>query len=72
MLCDVATIGVGKTLFLVDGLDTKDVKARFLSQCKNAGDVLPLIGQSERCWGVALKSQSEILLLNRACVLSDF
>ncbi|EGG24800.1 endonuclease V [Cavenderia fasciculata] len=56
VLCDLPTIGIGKTFFHVDGLDTKAVKTAFSQQCKQAGDHYDLTGDSGTVWGSAVLS----------------
>jgi deoxyinosine 3'endonuclease (endonuclease V) len=50
------SIGVGKTLLHIDGLEERSVKKEFAERCKNKGDYIPLIGQSGFVYGAALKS----------------
>eukprot|EP00898_Chlorokybus_atmophyticus_P003197 jgi/Chlat1/3879/Chrsp26S04013 len=52
ILADIPTIG----FLQLDGLTTVDVKARAARETSAAGDWLPLIGQSGRTWGAALRS----------------
>lgn len=56
VLMDIPSIGVGKTVFAVDGITQDGVKAlcdRYLSR---GGDVIELLGKSGKVWGAALKS----------------
>ena len=50
------TIGVGKTLLMIDGLDKHTVKHEFQLKTKKAGDSIPLVGQSGKVYGVAYRS----------------
>jgi len=56
VLSGIPTIGVGKTLFFVDGLDLKKIKAQFKTDCLTGGTYLPLVGTSGKVWGAAFKS----------------
>lgn len=56
VLFDVPTIGVGKTVFYIDGIDKNKVKELTESNLNKAGDFVPLVGQSGKTWGVALRS----------------
>eukprot|EP01125_Pyxidicula_operculata_P011706 TRINITY_DN3835_c0_g1_i3.p1 TRINITY_DN3835_c0_g1~~TRINITY_DN3835_c0_g1_i3.p1 ORF type:complete len:236 (-),score=27.73 TRINITY_DN3835_c0_g1_i3:24-731(-) len=51
VLTDIPTVGIGKTLYHVDGLDIKSVKKKFQSECKNSGDCTILTGNSGHIWG---------------------
>eukprot|EP00055_Hartaetosiga_balthica_P011954 m.56202 g.56202 ORF g.56202 m.56202 type:complete len:246 (-) comp7789_c0_seq3:155-892(-) len=55
VLTHIPTIGVGKKLFLVDNLDSRDIKERSRKQLKEFGDGLDLVGESGRVWGSALR-----------------
>eukprot|EP01127_Copromyxa_protea_P003108 TRINITY_DN12978_c0_g1_i1.p1 TRINITY_DN12978_c0_g1~~TRINITY_DN12978_c0_g1_i1.p1 ORF type:complete len:243 (-),score=54.72 TRINITY_DN12978_c0_g1_i1:166-894(-) len=56
VLTGIPTIGIGKTLMYVDGLDKKSVKQKFVTHCKKGGDHVDLVGQSGHVWGSAFKS----------------
>lgn len=60
VVLDIPTIGVGKTLLCMDGLDEAEVKSAFRSECKSAGDFIYLTGASaapqHKVYGAALKS----------------
>lgn len=44
VLCDIPTIGIGKTFFHIDGLDDEyTIKAQFAKECINHGDMLELV-----------------------------
>ncbi len=58
ILVDIPTVGIGKKLFLLDGLDKYDVKAEFDQKCKNGGDNLPLVS-NKKIVGAAYKSNDE-------------
>jgi endonuclease V len=51
VLSGIPTIGVGKTLFFVDGIGIKSVKKTFGESCRKAGDYCKLIGDSGTVWG---------------------
>lgn len=48
------TIGVGKKLHLIDGLDKKVVKDQVKQACKKKGDYIKLIGDSGVTYGAAV------------------
>ena len=52
---DIPTIGVGKTLLCIDGLDKGIVKDEFNKKCKVKGDYIELVGETGKIYGVALK-----------------
>jgi len=58
VVLDIPTIGIGKTLLCMDGLDESVVKNSFRSQCKAVGDFIYLQGADpqRRVYGAALKS----------------
>ena len=56
----IPSIGVAKTLMCVDGLNEKQVKARFKRECPEAGDHISLIGQSNKVYGAAVKSSDNV------------
>jgi len=45
VVCDIPTIGIGKKLLAIDGLDEREMRARVLAECHGA-DSLPLVGLS--------------------------
>jgi endonuclease V len=56
---DVPTIGCGKTIFAVDGINKfliSDIKEQFKAKGIKKGYSVPLVGTSGRVWGHALKS----------------
>lgn len=55
----IPTIGVGKTLLYVDGMDEHKVKDKFRQECKRSGDYIDLIGDSGKVYGVAYKSTDD-------------
>lgn len=61
VLTGIPTFGCGKTLFHVDGLDTKQIKSNFQQNVKRAGDYTELIGKSGMCHGIAYKSTEEVI-----------
>ncbi len=56
---NICTIGIGKTLLNLDGLNELEVKKEFKSKCKKAGDFLELVGKSGVVHGVAYKSTQD-------------
>lgn len=56
VLFDVPTIGVGKTVFYIDGIRKVDVEAMTEENLHRAGDRVPLVGLSGKVWGAALRS----------------
>lgn len=61
VLTGIPTFGCGKTLFLIDGLDTKVVKENFKQNTHKAGDYTLLTGKSGEVHGAAFKSTEEVL-----------
>jgi deoxyinosine 3'endonuclease (endonuclease V) len=59
VLLDIPTIGIGKTLFHVDGITKDKTKSLFNSSCKDGGDYVNLVGDSGTIWGAAFKSTKE-------------
>eukprot|EP01116_Phalansterium_solitarium_P016184 TRINITY_DN3704_c0_g1_i3.p1 TRINITY_DN3704_c0_g1~~TRINITY_DN3704_c0_g1_i3.p1 ORF type:complete len:252 (-),score=33.56 TRINITY_DN3704_c0_g1_i3:157-912(-) len=54
VLCDIPTVGVGKTHFLVDGISLQ--RARELERgLSHAGQAAELVGDSGRVWGALLR-----------------
>jgi deoxyinosine 3'endonuclease (endonuclease V) len=53
---DIPSIGVGKTVFAVDGITQDGVAALCEKYLGRGGDVIELIGKSGKVWGAALKS----------------
>lgn len=56
VLFDLPTIGVGKTVFYIDGIEKSHVKKMSDESLNKAGDFVPLVGDSGKTWGVALRS----------------
>jgi len=56
VLVDLPTIGVGKTLFYIDGLGKQKVKEQCEKDIKEVGDSSILIGDSGKAWGAALRN----------------
>lgn len=56
VLCDVPTIGCGKTFFYVDGITALQVEKLTHEKLKNIGDHIILKGKSGSVWGAAYKS----------------
>jgi deoxyinosine 3'endonuclease (endonuclease V) len=59
METSIPSIGIGKTLLNIDGLDEYMIKERFRKECKNVGDYIKLIGNSGKVYGVAYKSAKD-------------
>lgn len=57
---NIPTIGIGKTLMCIDGLDEKQVKQNFISHCKTKSDSIELVGISGYIYGLALKTASNV------------
>lgn len=55
----IPTIGVGKTLLAIDGLNERTVKQEFKNKCVKSGDYHYLAGSSGKIWGAALKSTND-------------
>jgi deoxyinosine 3'endonuclease (endonuclease V) len=53
---EIPTIGVAKTLMCIDGLSEHAIKKKFKLECKTKGSFIKLIGNSGKCYGVALKT----------------
>jgi deoxyinosine 3'endonuclease (endonuclease V) len=56
VLADVPTIGIGKNLHMVDGLERDTVSAHANSTLKRGGQSFPLVGSSGTVWGACLRS----------------
>ena len=56
MVFDIPSIGVGKTVFSVDGLSAKGVKELAEKTLVKGGDTVDLVGESGKVWGVALRA----------------
>lgn len=59
VLIDKPTIGVGKTVFYVDGLK-KDVVHKKFEEVEDEGGYALLEGVSGRLWGAAFKSKKDV------------
>jgi deoxyinosine 3'endonuclease (endonuclease V) len=55
---NLPTIGIGKTLLSIDGLNETEIKNFFKTNCKTKGDYMFLIGKSKKIFGAALKSSN--------------
>lgn len=60
VLTGIPAFGCGKTLFLIDGLDTQDIKEDFKANTHKAGDYTLLRGRSGAVHGAAYKSTDEV------------
>jgi deoxyinosine 3'endonuclease (endonuclease V) len=56
VLLGVPTVGVGKTLFYIDGLTKDKVKQICEQEIKNPNDFALLKGESGRVWGAGLRN----------------
>lgn len=56
VLLGLPTIGVGKTLFYIDGLGKEKVKEQCEKEIKEAGDISLLVGDSGKAWGAAVRN----------------
>lgn len=56
VLIDVPTLGVGKTLFYIDGLTKDRVKQVCAEKIKNENDYAYLEGDSGKIWGAGLRN----------------
>lgn len=62
VLCKIPTIGVGKTLHHVDGLNIVEVKRDFWSKCISKGDFIKLESNvTGKLLGVALKTADDVI-----------
>ena len=59
VLFDLPTIGVGKTVFYIDGISKDVVKTKSDENLNKGGDYVPLVGDSGKTWGVALRSTDQ-------------
>ncbi len=59
---DVPSIGVGKTVFAVDGITQRGVKEMSEKKLLKGGDLEYLTGKSGKDWGAALRSVSFAIL----------
>lgn len=56
VLADLPTIGIGKNLLLVDGLDRSVVQQRSNETLHHGGESFDLIGESGQVWGACLRA----------------
>ncbi len=56
VLVDIPTLGVAKKLFQVDGLEKNDEHKDKIKQLTRGGDTFPLVGESGRTLGLALRT----------------
>lgn len=61
VLLGVPTIGIGKNLLYVDGLNRESVRKEFDEKCKQKGDFIPLIGNTGVTYGAALKPCENVI-----------
>ena len=55
----VPTIGVGKTIFYIDGLGKEAIRKACDEKLQKGGDHLDLVGVSGKTWGAALRATNE-------------
>eukprot|EP00128_Syssomonas_multiformis_P005618 Colp12_sorted_trinity150504_noHs@14025 len=60
-LLNLPSVGVGKTFFHVDGLDHVAVKQHAMEAFRGGANQYPLVGQSGRVWGCAVRSTADTL-----------
>ena len=56
---DIPSIGVGKTIFAVDGLSQIEVKKLSAKNLHKGGDFVKLVGESGKTWGASLRATDE-------------
>ena len=56
---DLPCIGVGKTVFAVDGITQFGVKELCEKELRKGGDLVELVGTSGKVWGAALRSTND-------------
>jgi endonuclease V len=59
VLLDIPTIGVGKTLLAVDGLNPRAVTQESRQRNLKGGDFIPLIGESGQVWGATFRATDD-------------
>lgn len=59
VLQNIPSIGVGKTVFAVDGLTQLGVKDLCDQTLHKGGDLVELVGNSGKVWGAALRSTND-------------
>lgn len=59
VVMDIPSIGVGKTVFAVDGITQKGVKELSEQKLLKGGDIEMLTGHSMKVWGAAFRSTDE-------------
>ena len=57
---NIPTIGIAKTLLMIDGMDEKKIRDKFKLECHKKGDYIELIGDSGKNYGVAFKSGDNV------------
>ncbi|GAQ85670.1 Endonuclease V [Klebsormidium nitens] len=56
--CHMATIGVGKNFFHLDGLTSDGVRARAEARGLQPGEAMDIVGESGRVWGAAYRTHA--------------
>jgi len=56
---DLPSVGVGKTLLYLDGLNEKAIKRQCQETCRNKGDYILLKGQFGNIYGAAVRTSNE-------------
>lgn len=59
VMMDCPTIGVAKNFYHVDGMEKDDEYHKRIESLKENGETFPIIGESGRTWGKALKSTEQ-------------
>ena len=62
VLADLPTVGCGKTVFAVDGINKKTVRSLADTNLKEKGDFVELVGDSGKVWGAAWKPTEEVIV----------
>jgi deoxyinosine 3'endonuclease (endonuclease V) len=68
VLTDLPTVGVGKTLYALDGLDPHAVRAECDARLHHKGESLPLLGDAGTVWGLvrACRRRAQVRSAERA------
>ena len=59
VICDIATIGVAKNFYHVDGMEKDEEHHRRISSLQDRGDTFDLVGASGTLWGKALRTSPQ-------------
>jgi deoxyinosine 3'endonuclease (endonuclease V) len=58
-ILDIPTIGVGKTMMEIDGIDERTIKTQFRDNCTKKGEYIKIVGKSGKVYGSALKNSDD-------------